>query len=456
MKKAFKKFILICILLVATWQIAVAWLLVLPANKFDLSERHSGTYKTDLKIEYNKGFNEYLASVEAFIAAENVNAKKIKPGENGETVLELIRPFEWKSEDFDSCAKKNKTGVLLIHGLTDTPYLMRDIGKHFEEKNCYIVRSILLPGHGTKPGHLLEVTEGDWTEATEFGVHSFNQIVDRLYIAGFSTGGGLALNYVLDKKNQLHSPKINGLLLFSPAIELAAGLKAKLANLHKIYTWAYTLGKWIDVAPDEDFAKYESFAKNAGEQVYQVIKKRKKLGEKLEIPVFIVISGDDATINSKGTIEYFNTELNTGVKNASRLLIYKRKVANDLVTKEICSKQNILCIESDKEEGISSYAHTAIPVSSDNIHYGKDAKYYNCVHYIKDKEDNEADKKYKLCKSSSSDIEYAEVVDNDAEDEEIITNKVYRRLTYNPDFSNMMGLVDEFIKTTHKASQIPQ
>ena len=442
MNKIFSLYALTFVYLVTSSQIAIAGLLVLPPDKYDLEERHTST-KNYTSIEYNKGFNEYLDSAGKIIATENVNSKKSIPEANGKLVLELIRPFEWKSDDFDSCSIEDKTGILLIHGLTDTPFLMRDIGNHFKVKSCFLIRSILLPGHGTKPGDLLEVSDRDWMQATEFGVQSFNESVARLYIAGFSTGGGLALNYMLDPNNLQLSPKINGLLLFSPAIELSVGLAAIAADWHWLYSWAYKPGKWIDVAPDEDFAKYESFAKNAGDQVFEVTVKRRLLESMLKVPVFIAISGDDATINSKATIEYFNSKLDLEVQDASKLLIYYR--SNEKDTETVCNRQNIICRKSDIEERISSYAHTAIPVSSDNFHYGKNANYYNCVHYIKDKVDIEAAKKYASCKRSDAEIEYAEIVDDDANEDKIITHKIYRRLTFNPDFSNMMRLVDEFI-----------
>lgn len=234
--------------------------------------------------------------------------------------------------------------------------------------------------------------------------------------------------------------------MFSPAIELDAGLTAVAADWHKFYSLIYTRGKWIDIAPDGDFAKYESFAKNAGDQVFELTKKRILFDSELTVPVFIAISKDDATINPEATIEFFKTKLNAKTQEASRLLVYHRAKEED---QDYCNKKHIVCIESDTEESISSFSHTALPVSSDNFHYGKKANYFNCIHYIKDKENEAADSNYKLCKENSGDIEYAELVSDDAKVNEKITDQIYRRLTYNPDFDNMMSKIDEFVKKIH-------
>lgn len=440
-------FSLYCLFLMIFANDSVAGIFVLPPDKYQLTERHSPKYKSKFKIEYEKEFTDYLRSVEKLISEENDKSNNIVTDANGktETVLDLIKPFEWKNADFDNCSKENKIGVLLIHGLTDTPFLMRDIGSHLIKNNCILVRSILLPGHGTKPGHLLKVESGEWDNAAKFGVKSFEDVVTQIYIVGFSTGGGLAINYALENQNYQNSTRLHGLILFSPAIELSVGLLAAFADWHKVYSWAYERGKWIDVAPDEDFAKYESFAKNAGDQVYEVTKKRKSYTSKLQVPVFIAISADDSTIKPSGTISYFNEGLTDEAYKKSKLLIYKRRNVNNVASNDICSKRNIICIESNSKIGIASYAHTALPVSSNNFHYGSSGAYYNCIHYIKDNDNKEAEEKYKLCKSRDQAIEYAEIFDEDAKGDALITDKVYRRLTYNPDFSNMMKLVDEFI-----------
>lgn len=447
MRDALKRNALLFAFAIIYTSVSEAAILVLPPDRYELADRHRPT-NSHSEIRYDGSFMEYLDSVSNIISAHNPNSDVEINTAEGETatVLELIRPFEWRSTDYDACEKENRIGVLLVHGLTDTPFLMRDVGKHFQNKSCYLIRSILLPGHGTRPGDLLKIDDDDWKRATEFGVRSFSNEVSGLYLVGFSTGGGLALNYALDLEDTPQNPAIKGLILFSPAIELSAGFKAVLADWHVIYSWAYKRGKWIDIAPDEDYAKYESFPKNAGDQVFEVTVKRKLLDPRLKVSVFIAISRDDATIDSEATVEYFQDSLEPDVQAKSKLLVYYR--SDQIAEESVCSKSNTICRKSDIEEGILSQAHTSIPVSKENFHYGLRGDYYNCIHYIKDMDDTSAAANYTTCKDRDADVDYAENVSGGTEEIEKIMPEVYRRLTFNPDFAGMMELVDEFVIDT--------
>ena len=58
--------------------------------------------------------------------------------------------------------KKNTRGViLLLHGLSDSPYHMRALGQIFKEEGFYVL-GLRLPGHGTLPSGLLNVTWQEW------------------------------------------------------------------------------------------------------------------------------------------------------------------------------------------------------------------------------------------------------------------------------------------------------
>jgi alpha-beta hydrolase superfamily lysophospholipase len=50
--------------------------------------------------------------------------------------------------------------VLLLHGLTDSPYSMRALAELFAARGWYVV-GLRLPGHGTAPAALTRVTWQD-------------------------------------------------------------------------------------------------------------------------------------------------------------------------------------------------------------------------------------------------------------------------------------------------------
>src|ERR671912_745150 len=55
-------------------------------------------------------------------------------------------------------------GALLVHGLTDAPYSLRSIGEDLRARGYYVV-VLRVPGHGTVPAGLIDVTWEDWLAA---------------------------------------------------------------------------------------------------------------------------------------------------------------------------------------------------------------------------------------------------------------------------------------------------
>ncbi len=51
--------------------------------------------------------------------------------------------------------------ILLVHGLGDSPYSFTDLGPGLAAAG-YLVRSVLLPGHGSKPADLMAAQYEDW------------------------------------------------------------------------------------------------------------------------------------------------------------------------------------------------------------------------------------------------------------------------------------------------------
>jgi pimeloyl-ACP methyl ester carboxylesterase len=155
------------------------------------SARHKATDAYKHSFSYQEPFRDYLAAMRNLIQAHNPRAGTTLDGSR--TVLDAISPFELQPAA--GCpARAIRKGMLLIHGLTDTPYLLHELGEHFAQR-CFLVRSILLPGHGTVPGDLINVDYTEWVSATRYGVQELGEAADEIYLVGFSTGGALALDY---------------------------------------------------------------------------------------------------------------------------------------------------------------------------------------------------------------------------------------------------------------------
>ena len=125
-------------------------------------------------------------------------------------------------------AGEPRGAVLLMHGLSDSPYSMRGIGEVFQGRGYYVV-ALRLPGHGTVPSGLREVRWEDWYAAVAAAA---NYAAARggsgkpFYIGGHSTGAALASLYAVRSLDDPDLPKPQGLYLVSAAIGISpfAGL----------------------------------------------------------------------------------------------------------------------------------------------------------------------------------------------------------------------------------------
>jgi len=162
-------------------------------------------------------------------------------------------------------------GVLLLHGMSDSPYSMRHIAARLHKAGAYAV-SMRMPGHGTAPSGLTRATWEDMAAAVRIGVrHVREKIGDRpLYIVGYSNGAALAVNYAIAAIEESGLPRPEGLILFSPMIGVTPAAAFAI--------WQERMGRWFgldklqwnSMMPEFDPFKYGSFAVNAGNQTYRL------------------------------------------------------------------------------------------------------------------------------------------------------------------------------------------
>jgi len=160
-------------------------------------------------------------------------------------------------------------GALLLHGLSDSPYMMRAVGRILEEQGFYVV-GLRVPGHGTVPGDLRRVSWRDWREALRVAARHIEERVGELpfWVAGYSSGGALAVDYALTSLELREQRPPDQLLLFAPAISVSP-----VAALAKLQRWIAEIPgleklAWTEILPEYDPFKYNSFPVAAGEQIH--------------------------------------------------------------------------------------------------------------------------------------------------------------------------------------------
>jgi esterase/lipase len=289
---------------------------------------------------------------------------------------------------------------------------MRHLAAFFQ-RNGFRVMAVLLPGHGTQPGDLLDVRWQEWAKAVAYGADCLAAEVDELYLTGFSAGA--ALSVVHASKDE----RVRGLFLFSPAFEIDA--RAQWANLHKFYSWLRPQAAWVNVMQDRDIYKYESFCKNAAAQMYALTLALPQQG--MEIPVFAAASADDATVNSDSTLRFMQRARHPG----NKLVWYST---------EKFEQQKVEWVNSAVPgQRILSSAHTAVVMSPDDPHYGAAGVYANCLHYYENEKE--------LCRACQSQPQNAWLGEVNQQN---LQHGLLRRLMYNPHYAAMEASMQKFIE----------
>jgi carboxylesterase len=86
----------------------------------------------------------------------------------------------------------NRTGCVLVHGITATPKEMSYLGAYLAEKGHSVV-GVRLAGHATDPADLRRVRYRDWLASVEDGWNLLKGSTDRIFLIGLSMGGALVM-----------------------------------------------------------------------------------------------------------------------------------------------------------------------------------------------------------------------------------------------------------------------
>ena len=173
---------------------------------------------------------------------------------------------------FEFPAAAPRAGVLLLHGLSDSPYSLRALAESLRSKNAWVL-GLRLPGHGTAPSGLVDVEWQDFAAAVRLAARHLAAKLPEgqpLYIVGYSLGAALAVQYALDVQAGADLPRPAGLLLISPALGVTRAAALAIWQMRASALTGLEKLAWNDILPEYDPFKYNSFPLNAGEEIYQL------------------------------------------------------------------------------------------------------------------------------------------------------------------------------------------
>nr|WP_254052589.1 alpha/beta fold hydrolase [Aliivibrio sp. EL58] len=315
-----------------------------------------------------------------------------------EKELAVNLPFEIKPH------KPNGKGVLLVHGLGDSPFSFIDVAQHLAEQG-YLVRSILLPGHGSKVGDLMLPSLEDWQNVVHHHTQLLKEQTGEVWLGGYSTGANLVTSEALQDSD------IAGLLLFSPAFKPGS----PTVKFAKIASYFVT---WADQEPETNPIRYNSLPMHGAAVYYDTAKivQQDLKGKKYTKPVFMIASEGDHVIDTTFATSVFETQF-TNIKNH---LVWQGENAFPATNTTTFSMNR-------PDLKIVDGSHMGLLFSPNNPEYGEKGTVRICS--------NGQTEEQEFACEEGADVWFSAYGIKEE-------GKIFARLTYNPYFEQSMAMLD--------------
>ncbi|MGK7895681.1 MAG: alpha/beta hydrolase [Xenococcus sp. (in: cyanobacteria)] len=200
--------------------------------------------------------------------------------------------------------------IILIHGLTDSPFFMEAIGKRFYQWG-YNVFIPLLDGHGLEdPKKMRGVKLETWMKNVDFAIQEAKnkyqcQVIS---IGGLSTGGALSVKKMLDSPTDING----GTFLFSAALDIAGVIGNLLERLLRtriiLPILAFTEDKWGKQLIGDNPYRYARMDKDGARElsklIYAIDQQLKEIKkDRIDKPLFVAHSEYDSAADIEGVEE---------------------------------------------------------------------------------------------------------------------------------------------------------
>ena len=353
------------------------------------------------------GFDSFAAYQKA--TRRWLKSNRVFLSEDKSAELEMNMPFS--VEPVSERTSAGSRGIILVHGLGDSPWSFRDLAQEFAKRG-YLVRTLLLAGHGTRPADMLSIDDTEWEALVREQIAILKQDVDEISLGGFSTGANLVTSYAVE------DPDVQSLFLFSPAFRSDEQFDFMAPVAATFKDWLFT----PDPLKVTNKARYSTVPLNGFAQYYQTSAtvQDKLTSHTFDRPVFIATSEADSVVDIRETLTLFETRF---THPASRLAWFGSAAqTNDFRVKSFPGRV--------PEFNISNFSHMGILFSPENSYYGRQAP-------------------YRMCNNGQTEIQRAQCEQGGTvwysawgyqED-----GKAHARLTFNPYFKQMLKQIEKVI-----------
>ncbi|MDA0150137.1 alpha/beta hydrolase [Vibrio sp. LaRot3] len=339
-------------------------------------------------------FSEYVNQTRQWLETNRIFMTTDKQNE-----LNQVLPSEYRP------TQPNGQGVLLVHGLGDSPYSFVDVATHLAQQG-YLVRTVLLPGHASKVGDLQLPSLNEWQSVVAHHTELLKQQVDSVWLGGYSTGANLATSQAIADND------IEGLLLFSPAFEPGSSMVGFADIASYFVTWA-------DQDPENNPLRYNSLPMNAAAVYYQTseVVRDQLQDANYQKPVFMLMSEGDKVIDTQFAIDAFSQHMT----NPSNMIVWQGE-------EPISEPRSTRFSMKLPEQRISNGSHMGLLFSPTNPNYGIGGSNIICG--------NGQTASNETSCADGEQVWYSAWGYSEA-------GKIHARLTYNPYFEQSMAIMDK-------------
>jgi alpha-beta hydrolase superfamily lysophospholipase len=279
----------------------------------DLDEEFTAESPIDSFAEYLELERRLFAELDAHLERElrPEDKTRLNRYHRGSLADPARWPVDW-NRSFELATDAPKAGVLLLHGMSDSPYSLRTLGQTMHARGAWVL-GLRIPGHGTAPSGLVSLRWQDMVAAAEIALRHLRGRIGSapLFVVGYSTGASIAVWQAISALEDPSRTSVQGIVLISPSIGITP--------LAAFAVWQARLGvllglpklAWANILPEFDPFKYGSFAVNAGDQVHRVTAEIRAGLDRLQRnqsvkafpPVLAFQSLTDSTVSTRAVID---------------------------------------------------------------------------------------------------------------------------------------------------------